>query len=260
MSLIGSSLSKGTDGTGLINPSVLGQIAGVGKDFSRAAFDTAVAQERSNIVNNGTGVWSNGEKLSIFGELGTRIWFIGANAIASHARNVLYVGKTYALAVDGNVFGATMGVPLNGTGVNGDYLVDAVTGFLYGPKAGNAWPAGVLVSGAASATGLVITGTGQTVASAASPYQWRAATKNLDLQNSSGAPLYLKLPEDLPQWGECTFFDAGTADQYAVNVSTTGMITGGGGTAATTSITAVDRFVSLTFVHVALVPSVWRVK
>ncbi len=144
MSTIGSSLSKGEDGTALINPSVLNQIAGLPKDLTRSAFDAAVTQERARITNNGTGVWNNGEKISILGELGTRIWFVGGSAAASHARNVSFQGRTYTLAGDANVFGATNGAPSSGTGANGDIMVDVNAGLCYGPKANGTWSGTVL--------------------------------------------------------------------------------------------------------------------
>lgn len=43
--------------------------------------------------------------------------------------------------------------PGSGVGVNGDFYINTATSFIYGPKAGGAWPAGVSLVGATGATG-----------------------------------------------------------------------------------------------------------
>jgi hypothetical protein len=45
------------------------------------------------------------------------------------------------------------GAPGGGTGVNGNFYIDTATSFIYGPKAGGAWPAGVSMIGAPGAAG-----------------------------------------------------------------------------------------------------------
>lgn len=223
MSTIGSSLSKGEDGTGLINPSVLNQIAGLAKDLTRTAFNAAVTQERANITNNGAGIWNDGEKISIFGEVGTRIWFMGTSASLSHARNVLYLGKTYALTGDANVFGPTVGTPASGTGVNGDILVDGSSGLMYGPKASGTWPAGVALSTSVSTplTGISIDGS-TIVASVAAPYQMQAADRFVDVNKTTGASTKLILPTDPTLLVDYTITDGkGDAGTHSITVTNT---------------------------------------
>lgn len=48
---------------------------------------------------------------------------------------------------DGTIWHSVSGAPGAGVGVDGDFAIDEVNGYIYGPKAAGAWPAGVLFKG-----------------------------------------------------------------------------------------------------------------
>jgi hypothetical protein len=76
-------------------------------------------------------------------------------------------GNTGNAGTNGNTVLTTAGTPAAGTGVNGDFAYDPTTFTFYGPKAGGAWPAGVVLKGAKGDTG----NTGNTGATGNSAYQ-----------------------------------------------------------------------------------------
>ncbi len=58
-------------------------------------------------------------------------------------------GATGAPGTNGNTVLYGSGAPASGLGVNGNFYIDTVANYLYGPKAGGAWPAGVSLVGPA---------------------------------------------------------------------------------------------------------------
>lgn len=151
MTIISSSLSKGDDGTALVNRTSLAQLSGVRKQLTRGEFNAAMTAERSRISSNSTGLYQQGEEFSIVGEMGHRTWFLStggsdaANAAASHGRTAVLPGgvKTVVLVAESNTVTPTTGAPSGG--VDGDVKVDNISSLYYVRTAGAWIPVGATV-------------------------------------------------------------------------------------------------------------------
>lgn len=60
---------------------------------------------------------------------------------------------SWATAASGATLYSGTGAPSGGTGNNGDFYIDTAAYYIYGPKAGGVWPAGVSLVGPTGATG-----------------------------------------------------------------------------------------------------------
>jgi len=145
MTGIASSLTKGEDGTGLIQRAALQQAAGVVLQLSRAEHDARVAAERLRITNNAIGILPNGERWKILGEEGERIWSLAADVVDatraanSHARTVA-ITSSFAkiLGADANTATAATVAP-TGAALSGNIAINRAEKLVYTSN-GTTWP------------------------------------------------------------------------------------------------------------------------
>jgi hypothetical protein len=141
MTQVSSQLSvAGTDDP-IVQSNFVARLSGAFLQLQRSDFDAAVTAERLRITNNAFGIYKAGQGIQILTEVGHRIWFIGASAALSHARQVvLRPGLTITLANDSNRVTATTGAPSSGTGSTGDVAVDWSANVYY-TKGASTWTA-----------------------------------------------------------------------------------------------------------------------
>jgi hypothetical protein len=77
----------------------------------------------------------------------------GAQGIQGVIGNTGAAGPTGATGAAGTTLRYGAGAPASGLGVNGDFYIDTGANFIFGPKAGGAWPSGVSIIGPPGATG-----------------------------------------------------------------------------------------------------------
>lgn len=77
----------------------------------------------------------------------------GPKSGGSWPAGVVLKGTDGTNGTNGSTVLTTSGAPSSGTGANGDYAYDPAAQTIYGPKASGSWPAGIVLTGSAGATG-----------------------------------------------------------------------------------------------------------
>lgn len=139
MTQVSSKLSvAGTDDP-VVQSNFIPRLAGAFLQVSRTDFNTAITAERTRIVNNTVGIYATGQRIEILGEVGYRVWTVGASAALSNANKVVIrPGLELTLAGDSNTVTARVGNPGSGIGANGDVSVDWAGNAIY-TKSGGSW-------------------------------------------------------------------------------------------------------------------------
>lgn len=133
---LSSSLGSANPAIPLVNPSQIGQAAGLHMHYPTfSAFTTAVTSERAN-VSASNPIWADAQPMTIASEGSRvkRVWSVGLN----HARSVSVGQYSAILGADSNVVLLASGQPSSGTGNNGDLSYDSSTGVVY-LKSGGLW-------------------------------------------------------------------------------------------------------------------------
>jgi Collagen triple helix repeat (20 copies) len=106
----------------------------------------------SNGLGNNGDFYINDVSWMIYGPKISGTWpagvaLIGPQGITGATGATGIAGPQGSTGTSGNTIWSGSGVPSNSLGNNGDFYIDIVASFIYGPKLSNAWPAGISLVG-----------------------------------------------------------------------------------------------------------------